>query len=236
LCAALLAAWLAWWFAEPWRNDFVAPTPIETRAAANSDAPTAVSSYLGSPSCAAARCHGAQYDPERPAWSWGYTLWRADDPHARAYADLLSTRGQEIAQRYFIGEPAVRAESDQRCVVCHLTPETPLDAALSEGVGCESCHGASRAWRNEHYLADWKAKRAAEGFQDLRKLDQRAKSCVPCHVGAVDREVNHDLIAAGHPALRFELGAFHEQLPKHWDAAGEKRDDPHWEARLWLAG
>jgi hypothetical protein len=48
--------------------------------------------------------------------------------------------------------------------------------------------------------------------------------------------VNHDLIAAGHPPLRFELGAYHEQLPKHWDFAGESAPDSRFEARLWLAG
>lgn len=192
--------------------------------------------FLGSSSCAAARCHGGVYDPERPAWNWAYTVWRSDDRHAQAYADLLSPRGQEMAERFFADEGRTRPEHDQRCLACHVTPRTPDSVALHEGVGCESCHGRSDQWRSEHYLPAWKAARSAEGFHDLRKPSERAKSCVGCHVGRPGQEVNHDLIAAGHPPLRFELGAFHEQLPKHWDFEEEQTQDRQLEARLWLAG
>jgi hypothetical protein len=34
------------------------------------------------------------------------------------------------------------------------------------------------------------------------------------------RDMNHDLIAAGHPALRFDLLLYLDNLPKHWDSAG----------------
>ena len=35
------------------------------------------------------------------------------------------------------------------------------------------------------------------------------------------RDMNHDLIAAGHPALRFDLLLYNENLPKHWNAQNE---------------
>lgn len=34
------------------------------------------------------------------------------------------------------------------------------------------------------------------------------------------RDMNHDLIAAGHPALRFDLLTYHEFMPHHWDDRG----------------
>ena len=40
----------------------------------------------------------------------------------------------------------------------------------------------------------------------LRPTGPTAEACAACHVGdGLDREVNHDLIAAGHPRLNFEL-------------------------------
>lgn len=237
LCAMFMAACLGWWMRQRSTNESsVVAQPTARSADSHSEAGSVHGPYLASTSCAAARCHGGPYDPQHPAWNSAYTVWRADDPHARAYADLLSPHGQEIAARYFINEPSARAERDERCLACHLTPHTPAAAALSEGVGCESCHGPSQAWRGEHYLAAWKTTHKAEGFRDLRHLDVRAQACVGCHVGGPAREVNHDLIAAGHPALRFELGAFHEQLPKHWDAAHERQQHSEMEAQLWLAG
>ncbi len=237
LIGLMLAAWFAWWLSGPWRLQrsksisTMPPTSVVART-------TSTGPYLGAASCAAAPCHGGTTNPERPAWNSAFSTWRANDPHARAYTDLLRPRGRAIAELYFADEPEVRPEQDQRCLACHLTPQTPHDgqAAQFEGVGCESCHGPSREWRDEHYLADWKVRRASSGFHDLSNLTNRARACVGCHVGAPGQEVNHQLIAAGHPPLRFELGAYHEQLPKHWDFAAEKAEDKQLEARLWLAG
>jgi hypothetical protein len=58
---------------------------------------------------------------------------------------------------------------------------------------------------------------------------------VTCHVGDSDREVNHDLIAAGHPRLNFEFGAFQAIMPKHWREEGEEAR-PDFEARAWAVG
>ncbi len=69
---------------------------------------------------------------------------------------------------------------------------------------------------------------------DLRTLIQRADLCVKCHVGSSDRDMNHDIIAAGHPALYFDLAVYYEKLPKHW--RDDQIDTGHFRARLWLAG
>jgi hypothetical protein len=48
--------------------------------------------------------------------------------------------------------------------------------------------------------------------------------------------VNHDLIAAGHPRLNFEFGAYHANLPKHWNEQKDKAGRPDFEARAWAIG
>jgi len=57
---------------------------------------------------------------------------------------------------------------------------------------------------------------------DLTNPGVQAKVCAGCHVGAAPtkdtplRDVNHELIAAGHPRLNFEFGAFQANIPAHW--------------------
>jgi hypothetical protein len=70
-----------------------------------------------------------------------------------------------------------------------------------------------------------------------------------CHVGEhsadgrVVRDVNHDLIAAGHPRLNFEFTAFLDNMPPHWDEKGANAGpvgSTHragdFEARAWAIG
>jgi hypothetical protein len=48
--------------------------------------------------------------------------------------------------------------------------------------------------------------------------------------------MNHDMIAAGHPPLRFELSAYHDLIRrKHWSDA-ERIEKPQFKAQLWAAG
>jgi hypothetical protein len=61
----------------------------------------------------------------------------------------------------------------------------------------------------------------------------RAQGCVGCHVGEPGREVNHDLIAAGHPQLIFELDAYTANMPPHWT---ESSDSAASGAQAWAAG
>jgi hypothetical protein len=58
---------------------------------------------------------------------------------------------------------------------------------------------------------------ASDRMWNTRDISSRANVCVRCHVGGPDRDVNHDLIAAGHPRLNFEFAAFMANLPKHWN-------------------
>ena len=46
--------------------------------------------------------------------------------------------------------------------------------------------------------------------------------------------MNHDIIAAGHPALYFDMAVYHEAYPKHWRDA--EQNGQHFRAQLWFAG
>src|SRR5262249_33878055 len=90
-----------------------------------------------------------------------------------------------------------------------------------------------------HHLPEWQTKSVAEkkalGMRPTKDLLERADACAKCHVGAADREVNHDLIAAGHPRLNFEFGTYLANRPKHWQEKGDNaRTD--FEARVWTVG
>ncbi len=166
-----------------------------------------------------------------------------------------------------------RPHRDARCLTCHsITPDAQTELPenlLADGVSCEGCHGPAGSWVASHTTAGWLA-RGPKRYQgvhqgisesggndasqptDLRMwntkdLASRANVCVRCHVGGADRDVNHDLIAAGHPRLNFEYHAFMQNLPKHWDDERDRErlvDDPgsaspkaaDYEARLWGIG
>ena len=67
--------------------------------------------------------------------------------------------------------------------------------------------------------------RVTAGMRDLRNLYVRANSCVACH-----QNLDADLLAAGHPELRFELDGQSVAEPRHWqDPAGTG-------AKTWLVG
>src|SRR5262249_29449111 len=65
---------------------------------------------------------------------------------------------------------------------------------------------------------------------------QRARLCADCHVGGPEREVNHDLLAAGHPRLNFEFSSFQAIYPQHWCDRDDRARYPDFEARSWAVG
>jgi len=73
------------------------------------------------------------------------------------------------------------------------------------------------------------------GFLPGTDLVARNLTCTKCHVGDAEREVNHDLIAAGHPRLAFESARFHfhPSYRKHWV---EKATPADFELRDWFVG
>ena len=195
--------------------------------------------FRGSGRCSATACHGSISPLDRAASRVRrneHTTWVSDDAHSRAYQVLVGELSERIERNLTGG--STPAHKDVRCLACHTTPRPAAVLAAtswmdSDGVGCESCHGASANWLGPHTTTGWermtRAEKAARpwGMVNTKDLAVRAEVCAGCHVGRhspdglLPQDVNHDLIAAGHPRLNFELAAFLDNLPPHWDEKDE---------------
>jgi len=182
-----------------------------------------------------------------------YSTWSAWDKHARAYAVLENDRSRRIVHNLYYSEAdpdKVPATARRLCLECHSTyaakGETDERFFIGDGVGCESCHGPAEKYLDQHYLAGFKElsneqKEKNYGLRNVWDLSKRTKLCTTCHVGSPTKEVNHDLIAAGHPRLNFEMGGYHGIYNKHWNDHNyttnpAKNQPADFEARLWLLG
>lgn len=187
--------------------------------------------FVGSVGCKSSSCHGGA-----GAKRSQYFTWSQKDYHTKAYAILLNSWSDRIAESLGItaapaGPPA--ATTSTRCTVCHApfqsVPATRLAATArpDEGVSCESCHGAASGWLRGHTRKDWTYNtRVGAGMRDLRNLYVRATACVACH-----QNLEPDILKAGHPDLFFELDSQSVAEPKHW------QDDDSWSGlREWLTG
>jgi Cytochrome c554 and c-prime len=214
--------------------------------------------YLGAThaGCAAGNCHGQPSGTE-PTWHNSGLVFAATDPHAQAYEILFGERSQQMIHR-LNDKAATDSESyfatvSERCIACHAAPlPAGLSATspqgveiLAHGVSCEACHGPASNWLGEHTSANWKATSVAEkqaiGFAPLEDANSLSHACVQCHIGSPGskgspaREVTHDLIAAGHPRLDFELAAWRMALPAHWNA-NSRQQKPGDVVKLWNLG
>jgi hypothetical protein len=217
---------------------FFGPPPPAPAAQPDAVAPPVATT--GSLSCAAASCHGGGRPGERFS---EHSTWAADltrnppvphDPHANAYRVLFNADSVRIAD-LIGGGPA---HTNTRCLQCHAVPGATA-GAVTEGVGCAGCHGPEEKWLTVHYLPEWKAMsnrdKAGYGFVPTKNLVHRATACAGCHVGDATRDVDHDLIAAGHPRLSFEYARYHHspQYRKHWADPAADRD---FEVKAWAIG
>jgi hypothetical protein len=236
------------------------PGPAPLNPALEASPPAASRLFAGTSSCSGRSCHGG-LEPRsgQPIGQDEYSIWITHDKHADAFHVLLNEHSQRIARNLGIR----KAHEDARCLSCHLTPfaaaiEGSAAPPASEmaraheertfGVGCESCHGVADRWLSTHTAAEWKdyspQQKRALGMVPISDPAELARACAGCHVGApphqkmpLTRDVNHDLIAAGHPRLHFELGVFLANLPPHWNqAAKKKKASKGDEARTWVHG
>ncbi|HBI45614.1 MAG TPA: hypothetical protein DDY78_22595 [Planctomycetales bacterium] len=181
-----------------------------------------------------------------------FSLWLARDKHAQAYQVLDGELGRRILKNLYGEEKAKWDES--ACLACHTNPlaassghSTLLKQEQRSGVGCESCHGKGKKWLDAHTKPEWMCNSAEKkreyGMKTVGDPVALAQTCVGCHVGAAAadgvpvRDMNHDMIAAGHPRLNFELGAFLANMPPHWDEKEQaKHRNAGFEARVWAVG
>ena len=181
--------------------------------------------FLGAPSCGSSGCHGGGGAKQNQ-----FLVWSVKDFHSqRPTATLTTARSKQIADALEIKDPT----ADARCTTCHAplhdVPENLRgeNFKVSEGVSCESCHGAAENWLRSHTRHDYtRADRTAAGMRDLQNLYVRANTCVACH-----QVVSQPLLKAGHPELIFELDGQSCAEPKHWRA--EKNGNG---AQVWLVG
>uniref|UniRef100_Q01YI8 Cytochrome c-552/4 domain-containing protein n=1 Tax=Solibacter usitatus (strain Ellin6076) TaxID=234267 RepID=Q01YI8_SOLUE len=168
--------------------------------------------YIGAGGCASSNCHGgttAAPVAESRILANEYATWSVSDKHTRAYKALEEARGKRMAEILGITD----ATRDKRCTVCHAVGSP--EKARSDGVACEACHGPAEAWLGSHTRPNSHEASVKAGMTDTKRLDIRAGTCLACHLGAPGQEVDHELIAAGHPDLAFELDTFTAAQPAH---------------------
>jgi hypothetical protein len=201
--------------------------------------------YIGPGSCAATSCHGSVKPVAGSRILQNeYSTWIIQDKHSRAYQALTGEIGERMARILKLG---AKAEEAPKCLACHALSTTPEQRGrvfeISEGVSCENCHGPASAWLGPHTTRSWlHEKSVALGMQDTRNVIRRTEKCLECHLGTKNRFVDHEMIAAGHPDLYFELDSFSAVMPRHWKVPRESEpgkpvEDAAWVGvREWSAG
>jgi len=194
--------------------------------------------HLGVATCAASQCHGSAIPRDATGVLQNeYVTWTQSDPHSKAYEVLSNEQSRLIAARLGIG----RAREASICLDCHAD-NVAVDKRgekfqLSDGVGCESCHGGAENWLSTHYNAPevTHADNLSAGLFPNEDADDRADLCLSCHLGTRDKFATHRIMAAGHPRLAFELDTFTEL----WRTAGRQphyRVDADYQARKDIDG
>ena len=178
--------------------------------------------YVGPGSCSAVACHGAiRAVPGARILQTEYSTWLSQDRHARATEVLSNTISQRMGRILGIGNP----QQAQKCLACHgLDVPASLRARTfaTEGVSCEACHGPATGWLGYHVTRDaTHAESVKRGMYDTKDVVKRTDKCLTCHLGTSEKFVDHEMIAAGHPDLVFELEAFSAAMPRHWKDAAD---------------
>jgi len=204
--------------------------------------------YVGPGSCSATACHGSvQARQQTKVLQNEYSTWVLQDKHAKAWSVLNNTVSQRIAK--ILGPASLGAPDAPhapKCLVCHaLYPrneEKAREFDINDGVSCESCHGPSSQWLGPHTARDSDhEKSVALGMYDTKNLRLRTEKCLTCHLGTSEKYVDHEMIAAGHPDLVFELDSFQAVEPVHWvekvpGHPDQPEKDPLLGVRQWSIG
>lgn len=190
----------------------------------------AAGKYVGPGSCGTTACHGGiQPRGLTRVLQNEYSTWVTKDPHFKALHSLDSPASQRMGRFLGIDNPAAAP----KCLACHALSVPAEQKAREfdvEGVSCESCHGPSSAWLESHMLQGWTPEKSyALGMPNLTDPASRSETCLSCHLGTPEKEVDHRMIAAGHPDLVFELSSYSAIQPPHW----KPMPDPNYDVRLW---
>ncbi len=196
--------------------------------------------HLGVATCAGSNCHGASEAGSGANVEQNeFLTWHREDKHAKAYQILLEAPARRIAANLDLAN----AHEARTCLVCHtdFVPATQrgLRYQVSDGVGCEACHGGAEQWLGVHVSGQTThARNIALGLYPTTDTESRATLCLGCHLGDAKHPMTHRLMGAGHPRLAFELDTFTEIQPAHFkrdaDYAARKPVPTH--AMVWATG
>lgn len=201
--------------------------------------------HEGVMSCYGSTCHSRQEATGIVVRQNESLTWQDDTSttgaHYRAYKTLLTDRSKAIANRLGL---ATAANEAKECLSCHTDgiskERRGRQFQVNDGVGCESCHGASGDWLTRHYKvgASHKAN-VSRGLYPLEDAKTRAGVCLSCHLGseAEGQFVTHRLMAAGHPRMSFELDLFTALQSHHSeDVDYSDRKKVQSGVRIWAIG
>jgi hypothetical protein len=200
---------------------------------------TSVGKYNGPGGCASSSCHGSiQPKQVTRVGQNEYSIWAGQDKHARAYQVLSNDVSVRMARILNLKSPP---NQNEKCLACHaLAVSADMRAQtfdVSDGVSCEHCHGPAAGWLGAHTVKDWETKTPDQkgklGMWDLNDLAVRSHICLHCHLGNYEKSVDHQMIAAGHPDLTFELNLFSAVMPRHWKDA---ENIPWYGTKEWAVG
>ncbi len=168
-------------------------------------------------------------------WQNEYSTWVTQDKHSRAYSVLSGPVAVRMAK--ILGLPA--PNTAPKCLACHAIDAPASERArtfdISDGVSCESCHGPASAWLGPHTTVGWTHQQSLKlGMYDTRDIVLRTERCLECHLGTKNKSVDHEMLAAGHPDLYFELDSFQATMPRHWKQPLEQ--DAWRDVRDWGTG
>ncbi len=218
---------------EPAPKPAASPTSVELQYLQKN---AVAGKFNGPGGCAASSCHGSvQPKTTTRIYQDEYSIWIGQDKHARAFAALRNPVSVRIGKILNIGPP----DQAPKCLVCHSL-YVPADQRaqtfeLGDGVSCENCHGQASGWLGPHTTKDWPHEKSVQlGMYDTRNLELRAQKCLTCHIGTSEKFVDHEMIAAGHPDLTFELGVFTSAMPPHWKMP--EQNDPWRQVQAWGVG
>jgi hypothetical protein len=200
--------------------------------------------FLGVATCAGSTCHGRSEPTGAVVRQDELMIWQNEasptGAHSRAWRVLTEPRAKAIAARLGLGEAA----SAPMCLGCHATPAPAGQRGprfqVSDGIGCEACHGPAGAWLASHYaVGGTHAANVARGMVPLDNPRARAARCLDCHFGAAGEGqfVDHRIMAAGHPRISFELDLF-STLQQHHneDADYAQRKGRTNDVAVWAVG
>jgi hypothetical protein len=203
--------------------------------------------HLGVRACSGSTCHGAierfknSSVPQNEYLIWAGETDKGIDKHHLAYEVLKKERAVQIAHN--LGLPD--AVSAPICLHCH-SDYAPKDKQgpgydISDGVGCEACHGPAERWIGVHLSGGGHKANLDAGLYPTEQPVARAEKCLSCHFGNSNDEdqfVTHLIMGAGHPRMPFELDTYTVAEPAHFtvDETYVKRKGPVNDVQVWAVG